>query len=37
MKNFTIQSELGNGSFGKVNLAIHIPTGDKVAIKTISK
>lgn len=37
MKNFKVISELGTGSFGKVELAHHIATGDSVAIKTISK
>ena len=37
MKNFRIISSLGEGSFGKVELAIHEPTAEKVAIKTIAK
>jgi len=28
---------LGEGTFGKVHLAMHIPTGEKVAIKIINK
>jgi serine/threonine protein kinase len=28
---------LGKGTFGKVKSAIHIPTGEKVAIKILEK
>lgn len=30
-------SDLGEGTFGKVTLGIHIPTGQKVAVKTLQK
>ncbi len=32
-----MDSEIGEGTFGKVNLATHIPTGEKVAIKILEK
>lgn len=28
---------IGQGTFGKVQLGIHIPTGEKVAIKILQK
>jgi serine/threonine protein kinase len=28
---------IGEGTFGKVRLGIHIPTGQKVAVKTLQK
>jgi serine/threonine protein kinase len=28
---------IGEGTFGKVQLGIHIPTGEKVAIKILQK
>jgi serine/threonine protein kinase len=34
---YHIHEELGSGGFGKVKLATHILTGEKVAIKIIDK
>ena len=34
---YCIYKSLGKGKFGKVRLATHIPTGEKVAIKKIDK
>lgn len=28
---------IGSGSYGKVHLGLHIPTGEKVAVKIIDK
>jgi 5'-AMP-activated protein kinase catalytic alpha subunit len=28
---------IGEGTFGKVKLAVHVPTGEKVAIKILEK
>jgi serine/threonine protein kinase len=36
-KTYKIMEELGSGGFGKVKLAVHILTGEKVAIKIIDK
>ena len=30
IKNYQIKKTLGKGTFGKVKLGIHIPTGEKV-------
>lgn len=35
--NFSIQRVIGSGAFGKVREGIHIPTGEKVAIKMLEK
>lgn len=37
MERFKILGELGEGTFGSVKLALHKPTQEHVAIKTISK
>lgn len=36
-KMFLIMRTLGKGSFGKVKLALHTPTGEKIAIKILEK
>ena len=35
--NFKIEKTIGEGTFGKVKIGIHIPTGEKVAIKILEK
>ncbi|KAK3098587.1 hypothetical protein FSP39_020986 [Pinctada imbricata] len=35
--NYLLGKTLGEGSFAKVKEALHIPTGEKVAIKVIDK
>ena len=35
--NYFIKKTISSGNFGKVKLAIHIPTGEKVAIKIVEK
>lgn len=35
--NFKIEKTIGEGTFGKVKLGVHIPTGEKVAIKILEK
>ena len=35
--NYLIKNEIGSGTFGKVKLAIFIPTKEKVAVKIIEK
>ncbi len=37
IENFEIGKTIGEGTFGKVKLATHIPTGEKVAIKMLEK
>jgi carbon catabolite-derepressing protein kinase len=37
MDQYTVLKTLGEGSFGKVKLAIHKSTGQKVALKIISR
>ena len=32
-----LDKTLGKGTFGKVKLGIHVPTGEKVAIKILEK
>lgn len=36
-KKFIIMRTLGKGSFGKVKLALHTPSGEKIAIKILEK
>lgn len=35
--NYLLQKKLGVGTFGEVRLGIHIPTGEKVAVKILEK
>jgi serine/threonine protein kinase len=35
--NYVIGNTVGEGTFGKVKVAIHIPTGEKVAVKILEK
>ena len=35
--NYLLEKTIGEGTFGKVKLAIHIPTGEQVAIKILEK
>ena len=35
--NYYLEETIGEGAFAKVKLAIHIPTGEKVAIKILNK
>ena len=35
--NFLIEKTIGEGTFGKVKLGVHLPTGEKVAIKILEK
>lgn len=34
---YILKKTIGEGTFGKVKLAIHIPTNEKVAIKILDK
>ena len=34
---YIIKKTIGEGTFGKVKLGIHIPTNEKVAIKILEK
>jgi 5'-AMP-activated protein kinase catalytic alpha subunit len=36
-KNVKIEKTIGEGTFGKVKLGIHLTTGEKVAIKILEK
>lgn len=35
--HYEIKETIGKGSFGKVKVGIHTPTGEKVAIKVLNK
>ena len=35
--NYELRKTLGKGTFGKVKVGIHLPTGEKVAVKIIDK
>ena len=35
--NYLLGNTVGEGTFGKVKIAIHIPTGEKVAVKILEK
>ena len=35
--NYVIGNTVGEGTFGKVRCAVHIPTGEKVAVKILEK
>lgn len=35
--NYTISTTIGQGTFGKVYLGVHSPTGEKVAVKVLEK
>ena len=35
--NYYLEETIGEGAFAKVKLGIHIPTGEKVAIKILNK
>ena len=35
--DFSIGKTIGEGTFGKVKAGIHLPTGEKVAIKILEK
>ena len=37
MHSYNAEKTLGKGTFGKVKLATHTPTGEKVAIKILEK
>ena len=35
--NYILGKTIGEGTFGKVKIAVHIPTGEKVAVKVLEK
>ena len=35
--NYALSKTLGEGTFGKVQLGVHLPTGEKVAVKVLEK
>ena len=35
--NYKIEKTIGQGTFGKVKLAVHLLTGEKVAVKILEK
>jgi 5'-AMP-activated protein kinase catalytic alpha subunit len=35
--NYMLEKSLGQGTFGKVKLGKHLPTGERVAIKILQK
>lgn len=35
--NYLLGNTVGEGTFGKVKIAVHIPTGEKVAVKILEK
>ena len=37
LKHYEIKKTIGKGTFGTVRLGVHIPTGEKVAIKILEK
>ncbi|MCQ2817447.1 MAG: protein kinase, partial [archaeon] len=37
IENFELGKQIGEGTFGKVKVATHMPTGEKVAIKILEK
>jgi 5'-AMP-activated protein kinase catalytic alpha subunit len=37
LKHYEIKRSIGKGTFGTVRLGIHIPSGEKVAIKILEK
>ena len=34
---YCVEEIIGKGSFGKVRMGVHVPTGEKVAIKILKK
>lgn len=37
IEGYTINEDLGQGTFGKVKLSVHAATGEKVAVKILEK
>jgi len=35
IKNYKINKTIGKGTFGKVKIGVHVPTGEKVSYKEI--